>query len=95
MPDAYRGERPEVTVFNHDAWSRDIKALVNEVLDVEYRISAFPVVKDPDYNFMVHHIDYTRSPDVVESLQQSEYSFDLRVRFPRVTERRIGQANGV
>jgi type III restriction enzyme len=77
VPDAYRGEHPQVTVFNHDAWSRDIKDLVNEVLEVEHRISAFPVVKNPNYNFIVHHIDYSRSPDVVESLQQSEYNFDL------------------
>src|SRR5205823_10525085 len=39
-PEAYLGERPIVTVFNHDAWSSRIQNLVDEVLEVEKRISS-------------------------------------------------------
>ncbi|CAB3395103.1 DEAD/DEAH box helicase [Kyrpidia spormannii] len=38
IPDAYRGERPIVTVFNHDAWSTRIKHLVDEVMEIEKRV---------------------------------------------------------
>ena len=77
VPESYRGERPGVTVYNHDAWSRDIKGLVDEVLEIERRVPCFPVVKDPDYNFTLHHIDYTRTPDVVKSEKESEYDFGM------------------
>ena len=77
VPDKYRGERPYVTVYNHDAWSRDIKALVDEVLEIERRVPCFPVVKDPDYNFTLHHIDYSQTPDVVETKKESEYDFGM------------------
>ena len=78
VPEKYRGERPSVTVYNHDAWSRDIKGLVDEVLEIERRVPCFPVVKDPDYNFFLHHIDYSRTPDVVETDKESEYDFRMK-----------------
>lgn len=75
VPEKYRGERPRVTVYNHDAWSRDIKGLVDEVLEKERRVPCFPVVKEPDYNFTLHHIDYTMTRNVVESPAKPEYKF--------------------
>jgi len=72
VPEKYRGGRPGVTVYNHDAWSRDIKGLVDEVLEIERRVPCFPVIKDPDFNFTLHHIDYNRTPDVVETEKESE-----------------------
>jgi type III restriction enzyme len=77
VPESYRGERPVVTVYNHDSWSHSIKDLVNEVLEIERRVYSFPVVKKPNYNFEIHQIDYSKTPEVVETEQESEYNFDM------------------
>ena len=77
IPDAYRGERPVVTVFNHDAWSSRIRHLVDEVMEVEKRLYAQPVSKTPDYNFTLHHIEYGK-PQVVSEAEfekRGEYEF--------------------
>jgi type III restriction enzyme len=75
IPDAYRGERPVVTVFNHDAWSSRIKHLVDEVMEVEKRLYSYPVAKSPDYHFTLHHIDYGKAQTVETFEQTGEYDF--------------------
>jgi len=72
VPDAYRGEWPVVTVFNHDAWSSRIKHLVDEVMEIEKRLYSYPVTKIPDYHFVLHHIQYGK-PQVV-----SESEFEMK-----------------
>lgn len=78
VPDAYRGEWPVVTVFNHDAWSSRIKHLVDEVIEIEKRLYSCSVTtKTPDYHFVLHHIQYGR-PQVVEESEfekKGEYEF--------------------
>ncbi len=76
IPDAYKGERPVVTVFNHDAWSSRIRHLVDEVMEVEKRLYCYPVAKEPDYNFTLHHLDYSKTQTVEEFEQKEEYRFD-------------------
>jgi type III restriction enzyme len=75
IPDAYRGERPVVTVFNHDAWSSRIRHLVDEVMEVEKRLYSYPVAKSPDYHFTLHHLDYSKTQTVEEFEQVGEYDF--------------------
>jgi type III restriction enzyme len=75
IPDEYRGERPVVTVFNHAAWSSRIKSIVNEVLEIEKRISSFPVSKATDYDFSIHQVDYSKQQEVEEFPQVGEYEF--------------------
>jgi len=68
LPEAYTTPQPKVVVFNHDAWSRGIKALVDEVLEIETRIIS-EVVKNGDrskYNFDVYNLDYTKEEVEVE-----------------------------
>lgn len=60
IPPQYHGQKPSVIVFNHDAWSKGIKRLVEEVLEIEKRISSRVTAKTPDYNFDLHQIDYSR-----------------------------------
>ncbi len=62
-PDGWRGEEPVVTVFNHDSWSNRIKHLVNEILEIERRLTS-TVDPTSSYNFELHNIDYTREEDV-------------------------------
>ncbi|MDZ7337363.1 MAG: DEAD/DEAH box helicase family protein [candidate division KSB1 bacterium] len=75
IPDAYRGERPVVTVFNHDAWSSRIRHLVDEVMEVEKRLYSYPVVRSPDYHFTLHQLDYSKTQTVEEFEQVGEYDF--------------------
>jgi type III restriction enzyme len=75
IPPEYRGEQPVVTVFNHDKWSGSIKGLVNEVLEIEKRLYSYPIPKDKDYNFVLHNIEYDRTPKIVETPQIKEYVF--------------------
>jgi type III restriction enzyme len=75
IPEAYKGERPVVTVFNHDAWSSGIKHLVDEVMEIEKRLYSYPVTKSPDYNFRLHQIDYSKVEEVEEFPQTGEYEY--------------------
>lgn len=75
IPEAYLGQKPVVTIFNHDRWSGRIKHLVDEVLEIENRIYSYPVAKNPDYNFHIHNIDYSKTTEVEEYKQEKEYEF--------------------
>ena len=75
IPYDYKGERPAVTVFNHDAWSSRIKHLVDEVMEVEKRLYSYPVYKSPDYHFTLHQIDYAKAQTVETFEQTGEYDF--------------------
>lgn len=75
IPEEYKGERPVVTVFNHDAWSGRIKHLVDEVMEIEKRVYSGPATKDPDYHFDLHNIDYDKTQDIEKFEQTEEYEF--------------------
>ena len=49
----WKGEEPMVTVFNHDAWSGRIKHLVNEILEIERRLTSTVDPASP-HNFELH-----------------------------------------
>ena len=71
-PDGWKGEDPIVTVFNHDAWSGRIKHLVNEILEIERRLTSKVDSVSP-YNFELHNLDYTRAEDTSEYAKKGEY----------------------
>jgi type III restriction enzyme len=71
-PDGWQGEDPMVTVFNHDAWSGRIKHLVNEILEIERRLTS-TVAPASLYNFELHNLDYTRAEDASEYAKTGEY----------------------
>src|SRR3990172_9480496 len=71
-PDGWKGEEPIVTVFNHDGWSGRIKHLVNEVLEIERRLTSTVDPKSP-FNFDLYQLDYTRSEDATEYAKKGEY----------------------
>jgi type III restriction enzyme len=72
-PDNWRGEEPVVTVFNHDAWSGRIRHLVNEILEIERRLTS-TVDRQSMFNFQLHHLDYTRLEDTTEYAKKGEYN---------------------
>lgn len=71
-PDAWQGEDPIVSVFNHDAWSGRIKHLVNEILEIERRLTSNVSPGSP-YNFELHNLNYTRIEDTSEYAKKGEY----------------------
>lgn len=73
VPPPYAGKRPSVTVFNHDAWSAGIKHLVDEILEIEKRLTSKCVDSNDAYNFNLHQIDYTRDPETRNYIQEDEY----------------------
>ena len=71
-PNGWTGEDPMVTVFNHDAWSGRIRHLVNEILEIERRLSSAVLASSP-YHFELHNLDYTRDEDTSEFTKKGEY----------------------
>jgi len=71
-PESWSGDDPVVTVFNHDAWSGRIKHLVDEVLEIERRLTSRPLAESP-YHFDLHNLDYTRKEEVSDHPQIGEY----------------------
>ena len=74
IPDKWKGEQPSVIVFNHDSWSTRIAHLVDEVMEMENRLSA-SVLPDSPYHFDLHQIDYTREQTSIK--KEAEKPFKL------------------
>jgi type III restriction enzyme len=71
-PEDWKGEDPMVTVFNHDAWSLRIRHLVNEILEIERRLTSSIVPSSP-FHFDLHNLDYTREEEISEHEKRGEY----------------------
>jgi len=71
-PEDWRGEDPMVTVFNHDAWSMRIRHLVNEILEIERRLTSSIVSSSP-YHFDLYNLDYMRDEETSEHEKKGEY----------------------
>jgi len=71
-PDGWQGGDPVVTVFNHDAWANRIRHLVDEILEMENRLSSV-VVENSPYHFDLHNLDYTRETDTSHFTKKGEY----------------------
>ena len=77
IPQEYQNPQPKVIVFNHDSWSKNIKGLVDEVLEIETKISS-QVLKEGErskYNFEVYNIDYTKEQKEVPHTPKNEMNF--------------------
>lgn len=61
IPPAY--SNAEVVVFNHDKWSKNIKDLVNEILEMETKVKNSPIQKGErsKYHFTIYNINYTKN----------------------------------
>lgn len=69
IPPEYQNPQPKVRIFNHDSWSRNIKGLVNEILEIEKRLISTPL-KNGDRNkhhFEVNHINYNKKATTKET----------------------------
>lgn len=62
VPSEYQTPQPKVRVFNHAAWSRNIRGLVDEILEIEMRLVSSPLAKGDraKHHFELHQIDYEK-----------------------------------
>lgn len=63
IPLEYQSPQPKVRIFNHDAWSRNIKGLVDEILEIEKKLESVPLHNGDrtDRHFEIHHINYDKT----------------------------------
>lgn len=64
IPPSYQNPQPKVRVFNHDSWSRNIRGLVEEILEIELKLTSSPLAKGErvTHHFEIYNIDYSRIP---------------------------------
>ncbi|OHB87711.1 MAG: restriction endonuclease subunit R [Planctomycetes bacterium RIFCSPHIGHO2_02_FULL_50_42] len=69
IPEEYKSPQPKVRVFNHDAWSRNIRGLVDEILEIEVRLisAALTSGERAKYHFDLYTIKYDRQEKAVEA----------------------------
>lgn len=51
--------QPKVTIFNHAKWASGVERLVNEVLEIEKRIST-KIIQDTNLHFEILNVDYKK-----------------------------------
>src|SRR3989339_1362188 len=92
IPEEYKSPQPKVRVFNHDAWSRNIRGLVEEILEIEVRLTSEVLASGEraKYNFDLYTIDYERQEKVVKAEKDTEifdYSKDKLIKLVSQAER--------
>ena len=62
IPEVYNSLQPVVIVFNHDSWSKNIKTLVDEILEIETRIISEIIKKGTraKHHFEVYNLNYEK-----------------------------------
>ena len=62
IPVEYQSPQPVVTIFNHASWTRNIKSLVDQVLEISDRITSNIIEegKRSIYNFDLYNINYEK-----------------------------------
>ncbi|MEW6685138.1 MAG: DEAD/DEAH box helicase family protein [Candidatus Edwardsbacteria bacterium] len=73
IPKEYQGEQPKVRVFNHVNWARNIKHLVDEVMEIEKRLHFYPVKKTREYNFEIYQLEYQKNEIETEIAHEEPY----------------------
>ena len=69
VPEEYKSPQPKVRVFNHDAWSRNIRGLVDEILEIEMRLVSVPLASGDraKHHFDIYTIDYDKEEKSVKA----------------------------
>jgi type III restriction enzyme len=74
IPDEYKSPQPKVRIFNHDAWSRNIRGLVDEILEQEVRLTSESLTEGErsKYHFDLYTIDYEKREKLVEAAGKTQ-----------------------
>lgn len=65
--------KPKVVVFNHANWANSVKKLVDEVLEIEKKITN-TVINDSNYNFNLLNVVYSSNKTTKEIKMNGTYS---------------------
>ena len=92
IPEEYKSPQPKVRVFNHDAWSRNIRGLVDEILEIEVRLTSEVLTSGEraKYHFDLYTIDYEKQEKAVKADKDTEifdYSKDKLIKLVSQAER--------
>lgn len=68
--------KPEVIVFNHEKWAFAVKKLVDEILEIERRIST-RVLKDSNHHFEICNCEYKKIPIASPQTKQKVGMYNL------------------
>lgn len=63
---------PKVFIMNHDSWSKNIKYLVNEILEIETKIEINNSELRKKYHFDLFNIDYDKEPYEINKKNSEE-----------------------
>ncbi len=74
IPEEYKSPQPKVRVFNHDAWSRNIRGLVDEILEIEMRLTSEILTSSErkKYNFNLYNINYEKIEKPIKSKENTQ-----------------------
>jgi len=74
IPEEYKSPQPKVRVFNHAAWSRNIRGLVDEILEIEVRLTSEVLTSGErvKYNFDLYNIDYEKQEKAIKAEKDTE-----------------------
>jgi type III restriction enzyme len=78
IPNEYQSPQPKVRVFNHDAWSRNIRSLVDEILEIEMKLVSSQIQKGDraKHHFEIFHIDYEKQPkEKISEKKHTEFDY--------------------
>lgn len=67
---------PKVIVMNHDAWGKNIKSLVDELLELETKIEITSSKIRSKFDFELANLDYSKEPCEIENTTQDKKPFD-------------------
>ena len=68
--------KPEVIVFNHEKWAYAVKKLVDEILEIERRIST-KVLQDSKFHFEIYNCEYKKDPIASPKVKQKVGLYNL------------------
>ncbi len=74
VPEEWKGEQPEVVIFNHASWAGSIRHLVDEILENEKQLTG-KVLGDSEYHFGLHNLKYNVNKRSEEKTKKGQ--FDL------------------
>lgn len=72
IPVGWSGQHPVVSVFNHEAWALRIQQLVNEILEVDRRVTS-AIIQSSPYHFTLHNATYEQEAVSVKKPMEGPY----------------------
>ena len=72
IPENWRGNQPEVLVFNHDKWAGKIRHLVDEIMEIEKCLPSFSI-SESKFNFSLCNINYHPNLDIKKHEMKKPY----------------------